>query len=228
MIGTRARLALCRFARPLPRPGPRCSRVHAGFSAMRAYPSAAPVTTPSKRPSTQRISGIRSSAATMWISEVPGFVKQTSTPPASSVRIRLSAPFILSSLQIFSKLAKNRPKRLKNDVSLSLHHGYNSHKRFLPMRSVNVAELKNRLSKYLTFAKSGEEIIIRDRNLPVAKLVPFTSDDASEEELLLVAAGKMRMPKSPVKVEKLLKIPTGRVARSEAIQALLNERDDGL
>ncbi len=96
------------------------------------------------------------------------------------------------------------------------------------MRSVNVAELKNRLSKYLTFAKSGEEIIIRDRNLPVAKLVPFTSDDASEEELLLVAAGKMRMPKSPVKVEKLLKIPTGRVARSEAIQALLNERDDGL
>lgn len=96
------------------------------------------------------------------------------------------------------------------------------------MRSVNVAELKNRLSKYLTFAKSGEEIIIRDRNLPVAKLVPFTSDDASEEELLLVAAGKMRLPKSPVKVEKLLKIPTGRVARSEAIQALLNERDDGL
>ena len=96
------------------------------------------------------------------------------------------------------------------------------------MRSVNVAELKNRLSKYLTFAKSGEEIIIRDRNLPVAKLVPFTSDDASEEELLLVAAGKMRLPKSPVKVGKLLKIPTGRVARSEAIQALLNERDDGL
>lgn len=26
------------------------------------------------------------------------------------------------------------------------------------MRSVNVAELKNRLSKYLTFAKGGEEI----------------------------------------------------------------------
>jgi prevent-host-death family protein len=41
------------------------------------------------------------------------------------------------------------------------------------MRSVNVAELKNRLSKYLTFARSGEEVVIRDRNLPVAKLVPF-------------------------------------------------------
>ncbi len=44
------------------------------------------------------------------------------------------------------------------------------------MRSVNIAELKNRLSRYLTFAKGGEEIIIRDRNLPVAKLVPFSGE----------------------------------------------------
>jgi len=95
------------------------------------------------------------------------------------------------------------------------------------MRSVNVAELKNRLSKYLTFAKSGEEIVIRDRNLPVAKLVPFVSDEASEEELLLVAAGKMRIPKTSVKVDKLLKIPTGSLAGSEGIQALLSDREDG-
>ena len=44
------------------------------------------------------------------------------------------------------------------------------------MVSVNVAELKNRLSKYLTFVKGGEEVVIRDRNLPVAKLVPFSAD----------------------------------------------------
>jgi prevent-host-death family protein len=94
------------------------------------------------------------------------------------------------------------------------------------MRSVNIAELKNRLSKYLTFAKSGEEIIIRDRNLPVAKLVPFVSDEAREEELLLVAAGMMRMPTNPVKPDRLLKIPTGSVAGSEGIQALLNDREE--
>jgi len=40
------------------------------------------------------------------------------------------------------------------------------------MRSVNIAELKNSLSRYLTYAKQGEEIVVRDRNLPVAKLVP--------------------------------------------------------
>jgi hypothetical protein len=31
------------------------------------------------------------------------------------------------------------------------------------MRSVNVAELKDQLSKYRTFAKGGEEVVIRDR-----------------------------------------------------------------
>ncbi len=36
IIGLQARLALCRFARPLPSPGPRCSKVAAGLLAMRA------------------------------------------------------------------------------------------------------------------------------------------------------------------------------------------------
>jgi prevent-host-death family protein len=96
------------------------------------------------------------------------------------------------------------------------------------MRSVNVAELKNQLSRYLTFAKGGEEIVIRDRNLPVAKLVPFSAEAASEEELLLVAAGKMRMPKSPINIDELLKIRTGKVSGNEAVNALLEDRAESL
>jgi prevent-host-death family protein len=69
------------------------------------------------------------------------------------------------------------------------------------MRSVNVAEFKNRLSTYLTYAKSGEVIVIRDRNLPVAKLIPFTAEGASEEELALVAAGAMRLPEEPLNLD---------------------------
>src|SRR5579872_6256684 len=88
-------LALCRLARPLARPGPRCNSVEAGVPFMRKYPSAAPVTTPSNRPSTQRMPSTRSRAATKCISEVPGLAKQTSTPPATRVRTRLSAPFIV-------------------------------------------------------------------------------------------------------------------------------------
>lgn len=94
------------------------------------------------------------------------------------------------------------------------------------MRSVNVAELKNQLSKYLTFAKSGEEVVIRDRNLPVAKLVPFSAEGADDQEIILVAAGKMRLPKVRLDVKKLSKIPTGRVAGNKAIQAVLAGREE--
>ena len=77
------------------------------------------------------------------------------------------------------------------------------------MRTVNVAKLKDQLSKYLTFAKAGEEVVIRDRNLPVAKLVPFPAEDADADELRLVAAGKLRLPKEPLDLKALKKFPTG-------------------
>lgn len=96
------------------------------------------------------------------------------------------------------------------------------------MRSVNVAELKNQLSKYLKFAKQGEEVIIRDRNLPVAKLVPFSAEDADDEELMLVAAGKMRLPKVRLDLKKLWEIPTGSVPGNKAIQAVLDNREEEL
>lgn len=95
------------------------------------------------------------------------------------------------------------------------------------MRSVNIAELKNQLSKYLNFARAGEEVLIRDRNLPVAKLVPFLAEEAGEEEMLLVAAGKMRLPAAPLKVEEFLQMPTARLAHGEATQALLEDRAEG-
>src|SRR2546429_6372728 len=81
------------------------------------------------------------------------------------------------------------------------------------MRSVNVAELKNRLSKYLTFAKGGEEVVIRDRNLPVAKLVPFLAEGADDQELVLVAAGQILLPHGGPDVKAPLKITTGKGAR---------------
>jgi prevent-host-death family protein len=96
------------------------------------------------------------------------------------------------------------------------------------MRTVNVAELKDQLSKYLTFAKAGEEVVIRDRNLPVAKLVPFSAEGADEQELKLVAAGKLRLPKARLDVKQLLKISTGRVAGNKAIQAIAADREEKL
>src|SRR4029077_17818440 len=103
-------------------------------------------------------------------------------------------------------------------------HGYNSHEEG-NMRTVNVAELKNRLSKYLTFVKAGQEVVIRDRNLPVAKLIPFSAGDANDQELLLVAAGKLRLPSVRLDIKELLKIRTGTVSGNKAIRALQADRD---
>jgi prevent-host-death family protein len=94
------------------------------------------------------------------------------------------------------------------------------------MRTVNIAKLKDQLSKYLALARNGDEVVIRDRNLPVAKLVPFSTEWADAQELQLAAAGKLRLPSAPLSLKQLSKIPTGTVRGRKAVQALLAERDE--
>lgn len=65
------------------------------------------------------------------------------------------------------------------------------------------------MGKYLTFVKSGEEVVIWERNLPVAKLVPFPAEGADAEELKLVAAGKLRLPKAPLDMKCLFESSDG-------------------
>jgi prevent-host-death family protein len=94
------------------------------------------------------------------------------------------------------------------------------------MRSVNVAELKNRLSTYLAYARNGEVIVIRDRNLPVARLIPFTAEDSAEEDLMLAASGAMRLPAKPLDLHRLSKMPRAVVRGNAAIQAILDDREE--
>lgn len=94
------------------------------------------------------------------------------------------------------------------------------------MRTVNMSELRNRLSEYLTLVRGGEEIVIRVRNLSVAKLVPFSTEGADDQDLKLIAAGKMRFPRMRLDVKALLKIPTGIVAGNKAIQAVIAGRKE--
>ncbi|HLG18862.1 MAG TPA: type II toxin-antitoxin system Phd/YefM family antitoxin [Bdellovibrionota bacterium] len=41
------------------------------------------------------------------------------------------------------------------------------------MKSVRIAEFKSRLSKYLRLVQKGAEIVVMDRETPIAKVVPF-------------------------------------------------------
>lgn len=63
------------------------------------------------------------------------------------------------------------------------------------IRTANVAELKNRLSAYLQLVRAGEEVLIRDRQVPIAKLVPLSGESLDAEEASLVASGQMSLPR---------------------------------
>ena len=63
------------------------------------------------------------------------------------------------------------------------------------MKTTNIAELKNHLSVYLAEVKRGGEVLVSDRNVPFAKIVPLrNTDDYDAEELALVARGIMTLP----------------------------------
>jgi prevent-host-death family protein len=66
------------------------------------------------------------------------------------------------------------------------------------MRTANIGTLKNQLSAYLKFVRNGEEVIVYDRNVPVARILPFElAAGYDAEEAALIAAGIMTPPLDP-------------------------------
>lgn len=62
-------------------------------------------------------------------------------------------------------------------------------------RGANIAELKNNLSLYLKDVKNGGEVIVSERNVPFAKIVPLDHIDGYDShELRLIAEGRLRPP----------------------------------
>ena len=90
------------------------------------------------------------------------------------------------------------------------------------MQSVNMVELQNNLSHYLLQVRKGNEVIIKDRNRVIARIVPATRETDYDEELLALAAqGIVKLPEQPVTaadLEKELKrkLPRLKVKGAEA------------
>ena len=94
------------------------------------------------------------------------------------------------------------------------------------MRTVNIAALKNELSRYLNQVREGEELLVRDRKTPIAKIIPFSPPETPEaEELALVAAGKLRLPDASLP-ESFWSMPAPRVALTRIRAAVAAERDE--
>jgi|SRR5277367_1460439 len=93
------------------------------------------------------------------------------------------------------------------------------------MRTVNIGTLKNQLSAYLRYVKNGEEVVVRDRNVPVARIVPILPPDPSlndyeAEEAYLIATGQMRPPLGKIDREAFWKLPRPTVSDEAVKEAL--------
>ena len=93
------------------------------------------------------------------------------------------------------------------------------------MRSTNIADLRNHLTQYLQEVRAGEEIIVRDRQRPIAKIVPFTVDGDEADDAALVASGLMRKG-SGVLPASFWRARRSRVTIQEAVDAVRADRDE--
>jgi len=92
------------------------------------------------------------------------------------------------------------------------------------MRTINISEFKKHLSAYLKHVRNGEEIIIRDGDRPIARIVPVPSDPLSEHEWQLVASGAITLPQEKMDWDKFFAISVGDVSHEDAVQAAIESR----
>jgi prevent-host-death family protein len=90
------------------------------------------------------------------------------------------------------------------------------------MKSINIAELKNRLSAYLSEVRAGEELLVRDRNVPIARIVPLRADDYDAELLKLASQGRVRLGSGAPLDKSFWDSPAPRISM-ETVKRLIDE-----
>lgn len=94
------------------------------------------------------------------------------------------------------------------------------------MQVVSIAELESNLGAYLERVRNGEELLVKDCNHPIARVVPLTSGEGLDaEEEALVAAGLMRLP-TKAKSDDFLNLPAPQVAMDDILAVIRAERDE--
>jgi prevent-host-death family protein len=95
------------------------------------------------------------------------------------------------------------------------------------MRTAKISELKAKLSAHIEFVKNGEEVLIFDRNTPVARLVPAGPvDEYDERERRLIAKGILTPPKMARPAGYKLPAPKGRMISDEVMEQVWREERD--
>lgn len=69
------------------------------------------------------------------------------------------------------------------------------------MKTVKIGALRNDLSGYLRYVRQGEEVIVCDRDKPVARILPIRSSSFDEHTAKLIARGILRPPIDPTPMD---------------------------
>jgi antitoxin (DNA-binding transcriptional repressor) of toxin-antitoxin stability system len=78
----------------------------------------------------------------------------------------------------------------------------------------------------LQYVRNGEEVVVKDRNVPVARILPIQARDFTAEEAQLVASGAMKLPEQEMDWDMFWSRPKANVQHDIAVQAVLDSRDD--
>jgi prevent-host-death family protein len=94
------------------------------------------------------------------------------------------------------------------------------------MRTVKISELKARLSAHLKLVRAGEEVLVCDRNCPVARIIPVHPEEYSEQERRLIARGVLIPPRRKRQKLDPWPDPPGNVPDEVMEQIWREERED--
>lgn len=96
------------------------------------------------------------------------------------------------------------------------------------MTRVNVSTLRAGLSRYLRIAQRGENVLVCERRVPIAKLVHVSAADAKSPDAervdYLVEQGAMTAPRGRLPADFFDHMPK---AKRSVVEALLDERRQG-
>ena len=94
------------------------------------------------------------------------------------------------------------------------------------MRTVKISDLKARLSAHIQLVKDGEEVLVCDRNKPVARIVPCRLSDHTKQEQRLVARGVLTLPLKRRPASVSWPVPPGTVS-DEVMERVRREEREG-
>lgn len=87
------------------------------------------------------------------------------------------------------------------------------------MTKVKIAKLKSQLSRYLRLVQKGEEVVVTDRDTPIARVVPIAKPIITSKEKLVIIPAK-----KPLKDWAKLKVPPASKG-TNSLKYLREDRD---